>query len=495
MAVTHLNSARTIRAFAVRALAGRSFATRAISARVVATLFMCSTIAACGGGNSDGGVVTPPTGVDPTTPTPTTPTTPTATTITLNLGDLQFTAVGQTVQLTADVRDQKGATMTGVNVSWSMSNLAVASVSPNGLVTAQITGTATVRASVGNLNATANVNVQISNTPTACTTRPVFNEFLIDPSLLKVVTQLGMIGGGNTEIVGRSYAMAIDGDGVRLPLTAPADLKITAAKHYVPQGAPAGYTPDWSLVFDTGCGVTFELYHVKDVAPSIKAAADTTIYPSSAWEPLKNPVSFRAGETFAWYQRGLNSVAFDVIAHDRNVRNHWANQQRYEVGGSNLLDIVCPWEMFAPAKRDAYLAIVGAQTGFRVAGAGCGSVERDVVGSAAGQWFASATLAPFSLSKTGDYGNPFPIVLGVDSTVYVGHTGPNNDIRIYRNNATWKDPAKITTSWCYQIENGSTQSGWLYLRLNSASQMDVSYSQDGLCPASFPASAFMAYYR
>lgn len=460
----------------------------------LAMLLACSTIAACGGGGTGDSVVTPPTGVEPTTPTP--PASSTPTTLSLNNTSLQMSRVGETQQLTAEVRDQNGAVISGAPLNWSVSPSSVATVSTTGLVTAVSTGVATLRVTSGVLAASASINVQIATTPTACTTRPVFTNYLIDPALLKVVTQIGVVGGGNTEIVGRSYVMPIDGmDGIKMALTAPADLKITAARHYLPPGAPTvGYVPDWSLVFDAGCGVTVELFHVKDVAASIKAVVDTTIYPSSAWQPLTTPVSFRAGETFGWYERGLNSVAFDVIAHDKNTRNHWANQQRYEVGGSNILDVVCPWSLFELSKRDAYLNAIGAPTGFRVPGAGCGSVERDVVGTTAGQWFTSATLAPFSLTKTGNYGNPLPIILGVDSTVYVGHTGPANDVRIARNNATWKDPATISSSWCYQIENGSTKNGWLWLRLNNATQMDVSYSDSGLCPTTFP-SEFMAYYR
>lgn len=422
----------------------------------------------------------------------------TAATLVVSPATMTLISIGGNQPLAAVARDASGNTIQNVSVSWSASPSSVATVSSNGLVTAVSNGTAVVTATVANISATASVTVQSSTVPQSCSSRPVFSEYLIEPSLLKVITQIGVIGGGNTEIVGRSYAMPVDGmDGIRMPLTAPANMNVVAARHYLPPGAPtSGYVPDWSLLLDAGCGVTVELFHVKDVAPSIKAASDTTIYPYSGWQALPTSVPFRAGETFGWYQRGLNSVAFDVIAHDRNTHNRFSNQLRYDTGGSNLLDIVCPWTLFTPTKRDAYLNVVGAPTGQRVAGTGCGSVERDVAGTPAGQWFTSATIpTSWPLTKSGNYGDPLPIILGVDSMVYVGHTGPSNDIRIARNNPTWKDPATITTSWCYQIMNGSTSSGWLWLRMNSATQMDVSYSDDGLCSNSFPASNFVSYYR
>src|SRR2546429_9513499 len=45
-------------------------------------------------------------------------------------------ALGQTVQLTATLRDASGNVLTGRTVTWSSSNLAVATVSGSGLVTA-----------------------------------------------------------------------------------------------------------------------------------------------------------------------------------------------------------------------------------------------------------------------------------------------------------------------------------------------------------------------
>lgn len=460
-------------------------------------LFVGTASISCAGGSDTTvtGVVNPPTNNDPTPPPAAVPTS-----VSISRGALQFASVGETQALLAEVRSQTGTVMTNVTVQWSSSNVQVATVATNGIVTAVGAGSAQIIATAG--TATASIAATVAAAPppppATCTTRSAFTEHLFDPSLIKVVTQIGIIGGGNTEIIGRSYVFPIDGqDGVRMPLTAPTTLNVVAAKHYLPPGAPTtGYVADWSLLLDTGCGITIELFHVKDVAASIKAVADTTISNSSAWQQLPTRVPFAAGETFGWYMRGLNSVAFDVIAHDNTVRNRWSNQQRYETGRSNLLDIVCPWNLFAADKRDAYLAAMGAQTGFRVAGAGCGTVERDVAGTPAGQWFRSETVTtsmPFA--KEGHYGDPLPIVLGVDSTVYIGHTGPSNDIRIWRENATWKDPASITTSHCYQITNGSTSSGWLWLRMNSVAQMDVSYSDDGTCPASFPSTGFVSYYR
>ena len=73
-----------------------------------------------------------------------------------------LTALGQTAQLTALVRDQVGRVMEGVRVSWSSADTAVAAVDSAGLVTAIGSGAATVTASAGEASGGALVTVMQS---------------------------------------------------------------------------------------------------------------------------------------------------------------------------------------------------------------------------------------------------------------------------------------------------------------------------------------------
>ena len=221
-------------------------------------------------------------------------------------------------------------------------------------------------------------------TSTRDCSKPVsFSNNIIDPASLKVISALGMVGAGNTEIVGRSYMFAKDGlEGVRLPLYAPTDVDIIAATHYSPDGAPAGYTPDWSMVLDVGCGVSIELYHVKDVIDAVKNQVPAALSSSSAWQPLGTRVAVHAGEPFGWYIKGLNSIAWDFIVHNNAVTNHFANQARYETANNYLVHVVCPFDPYSAAMRAAYVTLVGPPGGQPVPGAGCGTVERDEIGRA-----------------------------------------------------------------------------------------------------------------
>lgn len=399
--------------------------------------------------------------------------------------------VGATLTLTATPRDSAGMTLAGRAVAWSSSAPGIATVSSAGVVTGVAPGTASIGATVEGMRGDATITV--TSVASSCTTRPTLTHALVDPSALQVITQIGVVGGANTSLVGRSYAFPTAAQtGVRLPLSAPAALRVVALGHYRPTGAPAGYVPDWSMYVDYGCGLTMELYHVKDLPAALKAATDTTIVTSSAWQPLATPVALQAGAPLGWYIKGLNSLAFDVVLYDTTVVNRFENQARHTALFRNLLNAACPWSYFEPGLRSRYLGLIGGPGGNPVPGAGCGTIERDVPGTPSGQWFQSASVpASWTLSKSGMYGDPLPIVMGPDSTVQVGHIGPNSDLRVSRNNATWRNPATITTAWCYVGDVG----GWLWLRMNSRTQMDVAFGETGNCPASFPATGFMAYYR
>ena len=73
-----------------------------------------------------------------------------------------LTSLGQTAQLTADVRDQAGRAMDGVPVAWSSADTTVAVVDSSGLVTAVGGGAATVTATAGEVSGDAIVTVMQS---------------------------------------------------------------------------------------------------------------------------------------------------------------------------------------------------------------------------------------------------------------------------------------------------------------------------------------------
>ena len=75
---------------------------------------------------------------------------------------LSLTALGDTARLSAEGRDARGHAIAGLDMAWSSSHPAVATVDENGLVTAVANGEATVTAAAGQASASAQVSVRQS---------------------------------------------------------------------------------------------------------------------------------------------------------------------------------------------------------------------------------------------------------------------------------------------------------------------------------------------
>ena len=110
---------------------------------VVAMVSVVGWAFACGDGGTD----------------PQPPESPEPASVTVSPSTAEFTAVGATVQLTAEVRDQSGQAIAGAAVAWMSGDASVATVNAGGLVTAAGNGTATITATAGSASGTAAVTV------------------------------------------------------------------------------------------------------------------------------------------------------------------------------------------------------------------------------------------------------------------------------------------------------------------------------------------------
>ena len=115
---------------------------------ISATIGACvAWIAACGDGSTD--PVPPPSPPEP----------PRATAVFVSPPRAELTAVGETLQLAVQVRDQNGQVMDGVTVTWSTGSPAVATVDASGLVTAVGDGAATISATAGSATGNSEITV------------------------------------------------------------------------------------------------------------------------------------------------------------------------------------------------------------------------------------------------------------------------------------------------------------------------------------------------
>ena len=85
---------------------------------------------------------------------------PVPTTISVTPESAVFTALGDTVRFSAQVRDQNGQVLGGVSVTWSSSDTSVAAISASGLARAVGNGTATIMAAAGSASGSAGIEVR-----------------------------------------------------------------------------------------------------------------------------------------------------------------------------------------------------------------------------------------------------------------------------------------------------------------------------------------------
>ena len=116
--------------------------------RLSAVLAVVALTKGCGDGDSPSA---------PPTPEPARPTT-----VTVSPATHELTALGTTVQLSVEVRDQNARVMAGATVTWTSSASSMATVDASGLVTAAGNGTATITASAGSASGSAVVTVMQS---------------------------------------------------------------------------------------------------------------------------------------------------------------------------------------------------------------------------------------------------------------------------------------------------------------------------------------------
>ena len=100
------------------------------------------------------------------------PGTPVPTTLAITPSSAVLAALGQTVQLTATVRDQTGAVMSGIGVNWASSDGGIVTVDPAGVVTAVGNGATNITATVRGGGASGSAAITVSQTVTALAVLP-----------------------------------------------------------------------------------------------------------------------------------------------------------------------------------------------------------------------------------------------------------------------------------------------------------------------------------
>jgi hypothetical protein len=325
--------------------------------------------------------------------------------------------------------------------------------------------------------------------PTACVAPVHFTKSLIDPASVDVVAPIGGQTGSGGVVAVRSYIQPKRSlDGQHLPLYAPTDMTLTGGTHYKLPGSP--YAPEYSLAFDAGCGITVNLFHLKEISARLQTVVPAAPTASSATAPVKS-LKITAGEQIGGYvPGGADGVAFDFWVDNAKVTNTFITPARY--AHSNYLHAVCPYDLYTQPLRDTWLAKLGSQSSGVVAGTPCGTVSQGRLGTAQGQWFADKDPAVGQtdvLRYDGTYMSQGVLSSAADGAVRIGGFWSPTYIIVGRENPTWADPATVSSDHCWADDMRSVT-----VRLDSPQVMRVFVAAGG-CPALIPADQWKMYYR
>ena len=340
---------------------------------------------------------------------------------------------------------------------------------------------------LGSINENTNENCDIE-----------FSEYLIDPTKVQKLGQVGVVHGSGLYIVERSYiSLKNEFEGQRISVYAPVDMTLISGSHYYNPALPLTSMPDYALWFDAGCNVEVALGHLKEVVEDIAVQLPEAKTHSRS-EQLER-IKFNAGDLIGNFIYKQGDVAgFDFIVRDKKVTNKFINQERYSGNrASNLINGVCPYDFYTGEKKEVYYNLLGGGGGtiFRVKD--CGKISRDLAGTISGMWFMDKDIGEsiYDGYKNGNYGTTVSIV-GDEERITFGNLGPNNVFWIYANNPTYKLPTEVNGEHCYQIysTNDNNSDGYAYFKVIDDMTMEVYYSPSGQCPSAIPSSA-KRYYK
>ncbi len=325
-----------------------------------------------------------------------------------------------------------------------------------------------------------------------------FTEYLIEPSYVQKLGQIGVVHGSGKNIVERSY-ISIKNEFYeqKIPIYSPTDMTLQSGARYKISPDP-NYMEDYVLKFDAGCKVEVLLGHLKDVIEPIRNQL-TQLKNDSREDQLK-PIKFKAGDLIGYYyQQSSGGVGgFDFVVRDRKIINKFINQERYSnMRADNLISGVCPYDFYSGEKKEVYYNLLGGAGGTLFKIKNCGNASRDAIGTISGMWFLDKEITGwiYDYYMDGEYGSPVSVV-GDEESIHIGNLGQQSAIiRIYSNNPTYKLPEEVKTEHCYQIYQTSSQpSGYIYFKIVDNATVDIFYSSSGNCPSSFP-SGGKRYYK
>ncbi len=321
-----------------------------------------------------------------------------------------------------------------------------------------------------------------------------FTSRIFEPTKVNSIIPLGELNGGYIEsqtINGITINIKTDAQRNAEPIEVYAPVDMTLEDYsYFADGTNA---PQWHLGFRISESVKLSFDHISEATEIIKSVTPPTV--NSAYVSPTRRLAFRAGDLVAKTSGTNEAHNWNIYLRDESKTNTFVNQERYDKlkDRYSFVNAACPFDYYEENIRQEFLALMGHYKAGE--SKNCGSNSRDVKGSIAGMWHL--TQDGVQEAYDGQYASPFSIYKTSANELILYEINRKRYI-IGEKNQTYKDPALVTDSHCYnltQYGHEVSTNGYAYFKVLSDTKMQLSYKSTGACPATFPENSTMIYYR
>jgi len=315
---------------------------------------------------------------------------------------------------------------------------------------------------------------------------------MFDSVMVKNILPLGELNGGYEEASTITGLMIITKSDLSekpdLEVRAPADMTLSAYSYHKYRQEPEA----WRLSFMMDENLIITLDHIARVSQRIMQNTTTAPKSDSSDQYPKEKIEIKKGEVIGYTIGKGRTKSFNLYFHDKRTNNAFINQERFKERGQRYLTASCVVDYYEKSIQDKLIPLLGydepGQTPV------CNKVTRDVKGTLSGMWFLDKE--GLESKYDGSYASPFSIFLSSANEVILYEINRKRSI-LGRTNPTFKDPAQVTDSHCYSLQDysDSPRKGYAYFKIVSETEMKMAFSADGSCPSAFPESQSKTYYR